>query len=419
MNNDNKYVKLGFTIFCSLAAVILLYMGISNLAAVGGFLNVITSTLQPILIGLVLAYLVSPIQRKIENGLSDRRFKKNIARTISVFCTVLLMILICLIFLGVFLPQVINTITELAVSLPGMLNAFVEDINLNEYLRYNSQIIKFTEEAVDRFNEWFYEWMHSGIFSTLNSVLVGVLNTFGFVINIVVGFIVMIYVLFEKDHFCGQAKKILYACSKNRRVNAFILDTVRQCDKMFGGFISGSIMDSCLIGVICFFVLWILNVPYFPLISLIVGVTNVIPFFGPYIGAIPSALLILLADPMKCVQFVIFILILQQVDGNIIAPKILGQSTGLSPFWVLFSILIFGELFGVLGMIIGVPLFATIYYVVKRLVESNLTDQGLPTDTKEYIYLDKLDYDNRASFLKQPKHGKKKKTKEKKESEQE
>ena len=159
--------------------------------------------------------------------------------------------------------------------------------------------------------------------------------------------------------------------------------------------------------------------PYFPLISLIVGVTNVIPFFGPYIGAIPSALLILLADPMKCVQFVIFILILQQVDGNIIAPKILGQSTGLSPFWVLFSILIFGELFGVLGMIIGVPLFATIYYVVKRLVESNLTDQGLPTDTKEYIYLDKLDYDNRASFLKQPKHGKKKKTKEKKESEQE
>ena len=185
MNNDNKYVKLGFTIFCSLAAVILLYMGISNLAAVGGFLNVITSTLQPILIGLVLAYLVSPIQRKIENGLSDRRFKKNIARTISVFCTVLLMLLICFIFLGVFLPQVINTITELAVSLPGMLNAFVEDINLNEYLRYNSQIIKFTEEAVDRFNEWFYEWIHSGIFSTLNSVLVGGFVNLVFVFGVI------------------------------------------------------------------------------------------------------------------------------------------------------------------------------------------------------------------------------------------
>lgn len=156
----------------------------------------------------------------------------------------------------------------------------------------------------------------------------------------------------------------------------------------------------------------LLKLPYVTLISLIVGITNVIPFFGPYIGAIPSAFLILLVNPMQCIIFIIFIIILQQVDGNIIGPRILGESTGLSPFWVLFAILVAGEVFGVIGMIIGVPLFATVYYVIKRLVESQLSQQDLPIDTEAYISLDKLDEDNQATFLREEKKKVRRKKKE-------
>ncbi|MDO4942858.1 MAG: AI-2E family transporter, partial [Lachnospiraceae bacterium] len=395
MEEKNKYIRQGLTIFFSLGSVVLLYMGLANIKAVARFFGIICSTLQPILIGLALAYLLSPIQYRIEKALTERKFKKKLSRTISVFLTAFFLLFICFIMFWIFLPQLIDTIIELTASLPGMLNSFVGQVN--HFVKSDSQILEFAEEAVKRFNDWFTDWMQSGIYSTLNSIVSGILNAFGFIFDIIVGFIVMIYVLFEKDRFCGQAKKILYAVSKKRNINAFILDTVRQCDRMFGGFISGKIIDSIIIGIICFIGLWILKMPYVSLISFIVGVTNVIPFFGPYIGAVPSALLILLIDPMKCIEFIIFIFILQQVDGNIIGPKILGESTGLSPFWVLFAILVFGELFGIVGMIIGVPLFATIYYIIKRLVESSLMDQNLPSDTEQYIYLDKLDYKNHAT----------------------
>jgi len=416
LDEKNKYMQQGLMIFLSLGSVVLLYMALSNIQAVGHFFGMIRSTLQPILIGLVLAYLLSPIQLKIERMMTEHKFKKKFSRTVSVFLTAFFLLLIGFVIFWIFLPQVIETVVELAASLPQMLNSFIGQVN--RFVKSDSQILEFAEEAVKRFNEWFTKWMQSDIYHALNSILSGILNAFSFVFDIIVGFIVMIYVLFEKERFCGQAKKILYAVSKKRNVNAFILDTVRQCDRMFGGFISGKIIDSIIIGLICFVGLWFLKMPYFSLISLIVGVTNVIPFFGPYIGAVPSALLVLLVDPMKCVEFVIFIVILQQVDGNIIGPKILGESTGLSAFWVLFAILVFGGLFGIVGMIIGVPLFATIYYIIKRLVESSLSSQDLPTDTEQYIYLDKLDDENRAAFLKQQKPGRKRLRKRKKEKEE-
>lgn len=400
MNNqkrDDKYFKTGMTIFVSLTAVILVYLGLANIKFIHYYVAIVFSALQPIFIGLILAYLVAPLETKIEFFLLKKRIRKKPARVIAVFSTTIL-VLIVLVLLGLLLlPQVIHTILDLSVTLPGMLNSFAK--NLNEWVHSDSQILKFVDEAIERFNAWFIQWMKSGIYETLTSVVSGILNVFGFVLNVVIGFIVMIYVLFEKDHFRGQAKKILYSVSKNRKVNAFILDTVRQCDRMFGGFITGKLIDSFIIGVLCFICMKILDFPYIALISLIVGITNVIPFFGPYIGAIPSAFLILLTDPMKCVEFIIFILILQQFDGNILGPRILGQSTGLSAFWVLFSILIFGELFGVLGMIIGVPLFGTIYYVIKRLIEAGLKKQNLPVETRKYVLLDKLDENNGATYL--------------------
>jgi predicted PurR-regulated permease PerM len=396
-NKNEKYIKGGLTIFFSLSAVILVYMGISKLHELSQLFTTIKNALQPIFIGLILAYLVAPLESKLERFLKKKKLKESPAKTISIFTTVVAMLFIIIVAVKVIFPQVMETIMDLTTTLPGMINSFI--YRLQRMVQNDSQLMLYVQEAAKRFNEWFKEWSQNGIYDTLTQVLNGVLNVFGFLVNIVIGFIVMIYVLFEKEHFRGQAKKLLYAVSKNRKVNAFLLDTVRQCDKMFGGFITGKLIDSLIIGILCFICMSVMKFPYVALISLIVGVTNVIPFFGPYIGAIPSAFLILLVDPMKCVEFIIFVLILQQIDGNIIGPRILGQSTGLSPFWVLFSILLFGELMGVIGMVIGVPLFATIYYVIKRLVETSLKLQNLPAESSEYILLDKLDDHNYATFL--------------------
>ena len=181
-----------------------------------------------------------------------------------------------------------------------------------------------------------------------------------------------------------------------------MMEVVRKADEVFGGFFIGKIIDSLIIGCICFASLAILRMPYVALVSVIVGVTNVIPFFGPYIGAIPSAILIFLVDPMKGIYFIIYIIILQQVDGNVIGPKILGNTTGLSPFWVIFAILLFGGSFGVIGMLFGVPIFAVLYYIIKRVVEHVLRKRQLPEQTREYIELDTVDTVTNQVKMKDP-----------------
>ena len=202
------------------------------------------------------------------------------------------------------------------------------------------------------------------------------------ILNFIIGMIVSIYVLFSKEKFMCQAKKLVYAIFRPTKAN-LILHVGSKSNEIFGGFIIGKIIDSAIIGVLCFIGLSILNIPYTLLVSVIVGVTNVIPFFGPYIGAIPSALLIFLADPVKGVYFVIFIILLQQFDGNILGPKILGNTTNLSSFWVLFAILLFGGVFGIVGMVIGVPVFAFIYQLIREWVLDRLEEQKLQTQKKE------------------------------------
>ncbi len=170
-----------------------------------------------------------------------------------------------------------------------------------------------------------------------------------------------------------------------------ILHLTTKSNEIFGGFIIGKIIDSAIIGVLCFFGLSILDMPYVMLVSVIVGVTNVIPFFGPYIGAVPSAILILLSDPMKGLYFIIFILVLQQFDGNILGPKILGNSTGLSAFWVIVAILLGGGLFGFVGMVMGVPTFAVLYYIAEMILDNRLKRKSLPIDTGYYSKMSYVD----------------------------
>ena len=230
-------------------------------------------------------------------------------------------------------------------------------------------------------------WLKTDLLTRINQMMsfvtVGVFSVVETLFDIAVGVIVSVYVLNSKEKFTGQCKKITYALLSRERAN-LMLQITRKSHKIFGGFVIGKIIDSIIIGILCFIGLSILDMPYTLLVSVIVGVTNVVPFFGPYIGAIPSAILILLSEPIKGIYFVIFILVLQQFDGNILGPKILGDSTGLSAFWVVFSILLGGGLFGFVGMIMGVPTFAVFYYLVSMFIEQKLERKKLPKESKEY-----------------------------------
>jgi predicted PurR-regulated permease PerM len=245
-------------------------------------------------------------------------------------------------------------------------------------------------DMVTYLENWVKDSFLPNIQTYITSITSGVINMVKVLMNAVIGIIVSVYVLMTKEKFIGQSKKIVYAIFKPVRGNV-IIDTFRKSNEIFGGFISGKLLDSAIIGVLCYICLLIMKMPYTLLVSVFVGLTNIIPFFGPFIGAIPSVIIIALADPIKGIYFLIFIFILQQVDGNIIGPKILGDSTGLNSFWVVFAILVFGGLWGFPGMLLGVPLMAVIYYVAQKLVSYFLRKRGLVDDTGSYIHLMRID----------------------------
>ena len=229
----------------------------------------------------------------------------------------------------------------------------------------------------------------------ITGVYTGVVNIVNLVKNTLIGIIVMLYLLNIKDTLTAQSKKIIYSLFPLPAANE-IIEKWRYIHKVFGGFIIGKLVDSLIIGILTFVWLSIIKMPYTVLISVIVGVTNIIPFFGPFIGAIPSALLVLLVSPKKCLWFLLSILVIQQLDGNIIGPKILGNSTGISSFWVLFSILFFGGVLGPVGMIIGVPTFAVIYRLTAEWVNKRLKKKELSTITDDYGVLDHIDEDKKT-----------------------
>jgi predicted PurR-regulated permease PerM len=229
--------------------------------------------------------------------------------------------------------------------------------------------------------------------ASLTSSVVGMARG---LLNLVIGVIISIYLLSGKTRLLAQAKKVCYAVLGKRR-GGYLCNVCTYANRVFGSFIGGKLLDSLIIGILCFLGLSILDMPYTMLISIIVGVTNIIPFFGPYLGAIPSALLLLVIDPMEALYFIIFILVLQQIDGNIIGPVILGDATGLGSLWVVVAILVFGGLFGIFGMVIGVPLFAVLYKIASELINKLLEERGLSTATADY---EQWNYPPRHDFAK-------------------
>lgn len=360
--------------------------------------------LQPVLLGMVFAYLLNPIVKFgerhlvpfLEKHMKKERKAQKVARTISVIGAVLFVLIIIAVLLGMVIPELYTSIERLVIQLPGQVESLIAWGE--NYIRADSELANYVEEVLMKGLDFFENWAKTDILpqakNMVTAVTGGFISVLRVLFNAVIGIVISVYILMGKETFIGQAKKIVYAILPAYKGNVLI-ETIRKGNDIFGGFISGKILDSAIIGVLCFIGLSILKMPYCLLVSVIVGVTNVVPFFGPYIGAIPCTILITLANPIQGLYFVIFILVLQQLDGNIIGPRILGESTGLSSFWVIFAILVGGGLFGFLGMVIGVPAFATIYYIIKRIISYILKRRGLPQETNDYTELVRVDPDSK------------------------
>ena len=392
-----EHFQRGMTTLLVIIAGVLFFFAVWRFDELAAVVGKVFDVLMPIIYGLVIAFLLNPIVKRVEKFLSPRLNKvikkeqtvHRISRSIGVIVSFIIAITVITALFNMLIPELYKSIYDLVVALPSHIDAL--GARANEFLHEDTFLGKTLKsvllESGEALEKWFLDWVQNDLLRQTNTLMTnlteGVIGVVNGLIDVLIGFIVAIYLLFGKEKFLGQGRKLIYAFNTPRRAN-IILHLASKTNKTFSGFIIGKIIDSAIIGVLCFIGLSILKMPYTLLVSVIVGVTNAIPVFGPYIGAIPSAILILLVDPMKGLYFIIFIFLLQQLDGNVIGPMILGDSTGLSAFWVMFAILIGGGLFGLVGMIVGVPTFAVIYYIIKMLIQQKLEQKRLPIETENY-----------------------------------
>ena len=401
---NNKYSRWGITAFLVIAAGILFYYFVfhgSNIVV--GFQRFI-NVLMPVVFGLAIAYLMSPVLNYIEKkillplckkiGINESKRRSSVVRGISIFLTAFLFIAVIYMLFYMIISQLVPSVENIISNFGTYRTNFMNWVDqlLEDNPDLGDDILRVINQYSAQLNTWIIE-LPSNINVWLRTVTNTATNILGVLWNFIIGFIIAIYVLASKEKFAAQSKKIAYALFDRDTANLTIRN-FRFTHQMFIGFLGGKIADSIIIGLLCFIGTTLMKTPYGALVSVIIGFTNVIPFFGPYLGAIPSAILILIVDPMhplNCVYFVIFIIILQQFDGNFLGPKILGNSTGLTSFWVIFSITFFGGFFGIIGMVVGVPIFAVIYAAVKSLINTALQKKAMPTETKKYEALDFVD----------------------------
>ena len=400
--NKNYYFKMGVNGLLTVCGGILFYYILFHYDRLSALISTFFSILTPLISGLIIAYILNPVMRFLEtkvfsplwNKLKPKKghtYAKEfiVIRVLCAFLTLILFIMVIYLLVISVVPQLITNLQSILGRVPVYL------LNLDEY--YSSVLTKYpnlesllTQYSIDM-SQWFYNkilpYFEELISKSSTSLLGSIITVFKSLLNFIIGIIISLHLLIDKERFIAQSKKVIYAFLKQERANNFI-NNLRYSDKIFGGFISAKVVDSIIIGILCYIGMLILKLPYPVLIAVVVGITNVIPYFGPFIGAIPSAFFILMIDPKKCLIFLIFVLALQQFDGNILGPKILGDSTGLNSFWVIFSITVFSGLFGWVGMFIGVPLFAVIYAAFKTIVNKRIEIKHMPIETGYYVKSD-------------------------------
>ncbi|MFG6392603.1 MAG: AI-2E family transporter [Lachnospiraceae bacterium] len=396
-------------LFLVLVTALLFYLFIVNLDIIFGYISYVAGIIKPVIYGAVIAYILNPLMKIYQRlvtaayarkGRQVPEKKKGMFNGISITLALVTGIFIIVILFIMIIPQIITTMVTLVNNLPGQVDAYykelVEKIENNRFIADTMQevVLQGTKFLDEKMTTEVIPWMRTELLPNLNTYAKqfasGIAAFLSVLYNLFIGLIVAIYLLGSKRVFAAQAKKIMYGLLKKHNAD-MVIYYLRVSNNMFSGFISGKIVDSAIIGLICFVAMTVLNLPYTMLVSVIVGVTNIIPVFGPYIGAVPSALLILLVDPKQALYFLVLIIIIQQLDGNIIGPAILGESTGLSAFWVLFSILLFGGFWGIMGMLVGCPLFAVIYRVIKDFISMKLRKKELSDNTQEYMDLKSIE----------------------------
>lgn len=397
--SNNKFFRWGVTAFLVIAASICFYYLMFHGANIKAGFKTIINILMPVVFGLSIAYLLTPVLNFVEYRIlfplcklckiKESGKRNSLVRGVGIGITTFLFFLLIYSLCSMILSQIVPSISNIVANFDTYINNFTRW--LNKLLEDNPEMRDYVIRSVNQYSGELESWLNDTVLTKTSSLIMtvslSVISVLKVLWNFIIGFIISIYVLASKEKFTGQAKKMVYAVFKKDVANIVINDFCFT-HKTFIGFISGKVLDSIIIGLLCFIGTTFLNTPYAALVSVVIGVTNVIPFFGPYLGAIPSIILIFIVDPvhpLNCVYFAIFILVLQQFDGNFLGPKILGDSTGLTGFWVIFSITLFGGLWGVFGMIVGVPIFAVIYAAIRSMVDASLRKKKLPTESGKYI----------------------------------
>ena len=387
-----RYLKIGITGAAILASGILCAFVLFKMPVIISVLKGITEILKPFLYGVVFAYLLAPLCNKIEEKLFQI-FPKAKTKARRFICFIAIVISLCVaiaviwLIIMMIIPQVWDSVMKIIQMVPQKLivvNNWIEHM-LENQPELQAYFEEFSSQAESNIDSLLNVDTIQKVQSIINSLSVQLFGVLGVVKNIFLGLLISAYLLGSRKLFGAQAGLILHGVFSDKWAK-IIEEEIRYTDKLFNGFLVGKIIDSAIIGLLCFAGTSIMGFEAPAFISVSIGITNIIPFFGPFIGAIPCGLLLLLENPMHCLYFIIFIFVLQQLDGNVIGPKILGNTTGVSSFWVLFAILLFGGMWGVVGMVIGVPLFAVIYDIIRKLVYRGLRKhkrESMITDYEE------------------------------------
>lgn len=388
---DNRIVQIGLTAFCVIAACIVFSFCLIHLKTITGFLGKIVSILMPLIYGLVLAYIMHPLVNLFERKVFNKITKETARRNLSIFCTFVIIVGVIVALISVIIPQLLLSIQSIIVNAP----VYFKDLGdwLVDLLR-NSELESTIMENYDTISEYLTKVLNDAVLPMANSAIAnlsnGVFGFISFIFNFAIGLVFAVYILANTKGFAAGLRKNLYSLFNVDRVNNFI-NEVKHINHIFGQFMIGKICDSGLVGLCTLTFLIIFKYPYPLLIAVIICLTDLIPYFGPYIGTVPSVLLIFLVDPIKALTFILFIVVLQQIDGNLITPRIQKQATGLPSFWVLFSITLFGGLFGLVGMLIAVPCFTIIYELFIELIDNKLKKKNMPTEVDYYTSIDGIE----------------------------
>ena len=407
MKEWKKYTHLGLTLFLAACGALVFYDTFYKVGTLQSFLAKLTDILAPVLYGFAMAYLLAPIVNWLERvltGGANRALKgkglpvpNRWLRALSIFLTWAFVLFLIYLLLVMLIPQLVESITMLIDNAQLYYRQVYDWVN--ELLNAKSGVGSWATEMIDRYYDNALDlleknilpWAQALLTSLTGGIWSGILGVVTFVKNFIIGIVVSIYMLAMKERSAARCAKLVYGMFTEERARLIVRGT-RRVDRIFSGFVRGKLLDSLIIGILCFIGCSILGIPYTPLVSLIVGVTNVIPFFGPVLGAVPSAFLILLVSPLKCLYFVIFVFILQQLDGNVIGPRILGPSTGISSFWVVVAILVGGGFGGLMGMFLGVPICACLQALTRYIVNLRLQKRGMPVEAFAYVNRDKEDH---------------------------